>query len=68
MSHTFSVSAFHYTKWNSEATIEDVAAELKEQGFGIEWWPRGFGIPPLTDEHVGRWTYDGQSPEFQGHE
>ena len=52
----YSISQWNYGLLRKQLEIEEMAAEIRAGGYGVEWWARGWGIPPLTEEHVARFA------------
>ena len=67
MAMGYSISQWNYGMYRTQLEIEDLAEEIRAGGYGIEWWPRGWGIPPLTDEHIERFAAASQSMRVSLH-
>ncbi len=67
MSPGYSISYWNYGLLRERLEIEEMAAEIRAGGYGVEWWVRGWEIPPLTDEHVERFAAAGDGMRASMH-
>jgi len=56
MSFDFAVSNVFYATScpDRDATIERIAEDARANGFGVEWWAQGWGLPPIDDSVIKR--------------
>lgn len=49
----YAISAWDY---GFGRPLEEIAEEARTNAYGVEWWTRGSGIPPLTDAIIERFV------------